>query len=318
MSSIKPWIKLSFDATYEAVDWVYTLLASVDYAGKIETTAYSSTQNPDHSSSQWAFHIRLYLPDDRTTQIDKILSLLSPLYRTKLISDPDIAECEKQPTLSATAVAQTHQIGRFVISSTDASEQPNSVNEIQLKVLPSLAFGSGLHPATQLSLQLLEQHVMPEMNILDLGSGTGILSVAAAKLGGRVLALDNDSTAVAATQETVRRNQVESQVTAMAGSLGQGSTMGHWMGGDLTAQVPAVDSSRSFDLIVSNILARIHIALAEDYQQALCHATQSGILITAGYTTDYENEVNTALTSAGFININAKRNDEWVALAYRL
>ncbi len=108
---------------------------------------------------------------------------------------------------------------------------PNILERIIIKLKTSLAFGSGLHPATILAIKLLELHITNNMNVLDLGSGSGILSVAAAKLGANVLALDNDAVAVAATQDAITRNNVTDKVRVIQGSLGRGSEIGNWMGG---------------------------------------------------------------------------------------
>jgi ribosomal protein L11 methyltransferase len=182
----------------------------------------------------------------------------------------------------------------------------------------SLAFGSGLHPATILSLRLLERHVQPELHALDLGSGSGILSIAIAKLGAKVFAIDNDPIAVAATEDAVQRNQVTQMVTAMCASLGRASKLGHWMGGDSVENVPAIASDQKFDLIVANIFARVHISLAADFYKALrSTSTHTGILITAGYTSDREEDITSAMSAVGFKLCDRAQIDEWIAIAYR-
>jgi ribosomal protein L11 methyltransferase len=173
-----------------------------------------------------------------------------------------------------------------------------------------------------LSLQLLEQYVVPGMQALDLGSGSGILSVAIAKLGAQVLAIDNDPVAVAATQDAVTLNDVPQQVTVKAGSLGSGSHLGHWMGRSMensTAQASTRQAEPIFDLIMANILARVHVALADDYRQALrARDRQKALLITSGFTVDDQPSVLDALARAGFQQVNQQRHHEWVALVHQL
>ncbi|MBW4487419.1 MAG: 50S ribosomal protein L11 methyltransferase [Trichocoleus desertorum ATA4-8-CV12] len=321
------WIELSLDTTPEAVDWVQTLLAGTDYQGDVQVTAYSQLesrcpQEPETLVPEWAFTICLYLPYDIRvrTRIAEIESVLSPLHRTGLTTELQTAIVEEKPVLSEALSSLVHRIGdRFVVLPGDIPYQPETADEITLRIKTSLAFGSGLHPATRLSLRLLERHVVPEMQALDLGSGSGILSVAIAKLGGHVLALDNDRVAVESTQDAVERNGVQQRVRVMEGSLGGGSALGHWMGGDISDHIPTVQGAAEFDLIMANILARVHVVLAEDYRQALrqTHAP-GGRLITAGFTTDHEAEVTAALTAVGFTVIDSERFDEWVALAYQL
>jgi ribosomal protein L11 methyltransferase len=91
------------------------------------------------------------------------------------------------------------------------------------------------------------------------------------------------------------------------------------MGGNIIDNMPTIDATQTFDLIVTNILARVHIALADDYRHALRRTdARTGLLITAGFTADREEEVDTALVEAGFEAIDCERLNEWVALAHQL
>jgi ribosomal protein L11 methyltransferase len=212
-----------------------------------------------------------------------------------------------------------HRIGqRFVVLTPNTPYESQQEDEVILRLKTTLSFGSGLHPTTMLSLQLLERYIVPAMNVLDFGSGSGILSIAMAKLGASVLAIDNDDIAVQSTQDAIYRNGVETQVTAMKGSLGHGGDLGHWLGSYTLDNVSTIESNQIFDLIVANIQARIHIALAPDFQQAVRRDDEyTGLLIAAGFTTDYENEVTTALGKAGFEVVDRESLNEWVGLAYR-
>ena len=308
------WIELSLNATHEAVDWVCTLLADVGYIGDIQITNYRQTDRATSHENDWAFTICLYLSNEvgANSQLEKIADLLSPLHRTGLTTALEVATIEEKPVKRRD---RTHRIGqRFVVLAPDTRYQPQP-NDILLKLETSLSFGSGFHPATRLSLELLERHVRPAMHVLDLGCGSGILSVAIAKLGATVLALDNDPIAVQSTQTAVQRNGVESQVTVIEGSLGRGSDLGHWMGGTTQERVPTIAPAADFDLIAANIFARVHIALASDFCQAL---RPSGMAIAAGFTIDYADEVTKAFTEAGFEEVDRVRSQEWIALAYRL
>lgn len=309
------WIELTLDTTHEAVDWVCTLLGETIDIDNVYITEYTQ---PNPINSDWTFTIRLYLPHDVNARksVEKIVSLLSPLHRTGMTTAIQTSVVSEKIMDVAQSLVQP--IGaRFVVLTSDTPTQSQIADKIKIIIQKTLAFGSGLHPATILSLRLLEKYVIPHMQVLDLGSGSGILSVAMAKLGANVLALDNDSVAVQATQAAVSMNAVEQQVKVMLGSLGCGSDLGHWMGGDTVGNVSKVEAKDTFDLIIANIFARVHIALVDEFRQALHHhQAQPGLLITAGFTTDHEENVNTAMTKAGFKVIDCQRLNEWVALAY--
>ncbi|HEY9612440.1 50S ribosomal protein L11 methyltransferase [Allocoleopsis sp.] len=321
------WMELSLDTTHEAVDWVCTLLAEIKDIDDVRITEYSGSNlsqpcERDVAQPSWTFTIRFYLNHQKCSRehVEKIVNLLLPLNRTGLATELQVRVVDDKPTQDEELNPFIHRIGqRFVVLAPDALYQSETANDIPLRLKTTLSFGSGLHPATMLSLRLIERYIVPSMNVLDLGSGSGILSIGMAKLGATVLALDNDSTAVQATQDSVYRNGVEQQVTVMEGSLGGGSELGHWMGGDTSEIVPKVEATQRFDVIVANILARVHIALADDFHRALRRTTAyPGLLITAGFTTDYEQEITSSLTEAGFETIDCERFNEWVALAHRL
>ncbi|MBW4631154.1 MAG: 50S ribosomal protein L11 methyltransferase [Iphinoe sp. HA4291-MV1] len=321
------WIELSLNTTHEAIDWVCTLLAETIDISDVNIVEYTEPNLP-HSVDQnvahphWTFTIYLYLLYDTQsrTRVEKIINLLSPLHRTGLATTIQMTVVKEKPTDTNGLNSRVHRIGkRFVVLTPDAPYQFQTTDEVILRLKTTLSFGSGLHPATIVSFQLLERYVIPTMNVLDFGSGSGILSVAMAKLGANVLALDNDSIAVQATQDAVRRNGVEQQVRVMKGSLGSGSELGHWMGGNTIDNVATIKAIETFDLIVANVLARMHIALADDFQRALRQTDKhAGLLITAGFTADHEDNVNAALTEAGFKVVDCERLDEWVGFVHHL
>ena len=312
------WIELSLDTTAEAADWVWTLLAKAIAVEDIQISEYQDRQ----TNTKWKFTIQIYLLEDARIyqRIEAIAAILAPLYRTSLTTELQTFVVEQNPYQIEQNIKKSliRRIGdRLVILSADSTYQANNSQEIILRLQNSLAFGTGLHPATILSLQLLERHVKPSMHTLDLGSGSGILSVAIAKLGASVLAIDNDSIAVTATQDAVQLNQVASQVTVICGSLGSASQLGHWLGGDSIESVPEIKANSQFDLIVANIFARIHISLAAEFYKALRSTSMhSGILITAGYTSDREEDITAAMREAGLTVYDRAQIDEWIAIAF--
>lgn len=215
-------LELSFDATHEAIDWVSTLLAETDYTGEVHVMPYAEPQlycpiatEQDVIQPSWALTIYLYLPSEpHVNELgEKIVNLLSPLERVGLITAPQTAMVEEKPAYATQFNPLVHRIGqRFVVLTPNAPYQSASEKDVTIRLKKTLCFGSGLHPTIIVSLKLLERYIVPNMNVLDLGSGSGILSVAIAKLGASVLSLDNDLVAVEATTDAVRLNRVERQV----------------------------------------------------------------------------------------------------------
>lgn len=283
-------IELSLSATEEAIDWIRSLLATVNFTGDLQL---------EKAESPWAFQVRFYL-DDRS-KINSIESALSSLQRTGMITELELSIAEEMTHLST-----IHQVGNFLISNGTYQAQPN---EIFLNIQESLAFGSGFHPATILSLRLIERHVTPNLEVLDLGCGSGILSIAIAKLGAQVFAIDNDAIAVEATQQAIRENSVNVRVEQA--SLGKGSELGHWMGGEV-GKIQSIEPAENFDLIVANVFARIIIDLSQDLTKAL---RSDGRLILAGFTIEYESELIETLSE--FELIDQEQTGDWIALVFR-
>lgn len=161
-------------------------------------------------------------------------------------------------------------------------------NEIVIDLSPGLAFGTGQHQSTRLALKLLAQTEVAGKTILDLGTGSGILAVAAAKLGASsVHAVDIDPLAVEAAQETARRNAVSDTVTVAEGSI---------------------PKDQHYDLVLANLTADLLQHLAQDLA-----AATNGSLIASGFLHARQPEITAALAAAGLHPHRAHTEDEWAA-----
>ena len=183
--------------------------------------------------------------------------------------------------------------------------------QLEMAVEPSLlpiridagtAFGTGQHPTTQLCLMAIERHLRPGATVLDLGTGTGILAIAAAKLGAaRVLAVDIDAEAVRVARQNVALNGVASQVRVELGSLPEVVT-GQW-------------GVTQADLVVANILAHVIVAF---FEQGLAQAmTPQGLLVISGILRSQTPEVRARLQWHGLELMAEERMAEWSCMIAR-
>ena len=173
-----------------------------------------------------------------------------------------------------------------------------SPDDIVIEIDPGVAFGTGYHPTTDTCLQAMEQHIAPGMTVLDLGTGSGILTIAAIKLGaGLVTALDIDSQAVTAARRNFRRLGINKQIR-----LGQGSVP--------HPTAPAGD----FDLAVANISAR---GVADRCPFILTALKPGALFIASGLLNTQKEEVAAVVEPLGFSLISEWPQEEWTTLLYR-
>jgi ribosomal protein L11 methyltransferase len=320
------WLELSVEVDNEAVESVSELLARYGYNGGV---VVEPAWTPGDEGPEFRYDparpvlLRTYVPLDaaseevrqRIAQGLHYLGQMRPVgpLQTRTLEEEDWANAWKEHYTVLRVGARTVIVPSWL----EYAPQPD---DVVISMDPGMAFGTGLHPTTQLCLQLLEQYAHPGLRTLDLGCGSGVLAIAAARLGaGPVLALDNDPVAVQVSAENVQRNGVADLVTVAEGSLGAGKQMGHWLSGDFgeheasDGAQPSALSPQPFDLIAANLIAKVLVILAADMAEAL---SPGGFLISSGIIDTREADVVAAFEAVGLRQVERHQEGEWIALVH--
>jgi ribosomal protein L11 methyltransferase len=185
------------------------------------------------------------------------------------------------------------RIGRRIIIVPSWIEFSPRPEHLVITIDPGMAFGTGQHPTTAMCLRALEEHVRPGLSVLDLGCGSGILAIAAAKLGAStVLALDTDPLAVKACRENAQANGVTVEVR------------------EGTLPLPAPP----FDVVVANISGLALERLAGAVADAL---REGGVLIASGFLDDRVMALSGAFAAAGLAPQSVAEDGVWRAIVAR-
>ena len=166
---------------------------------------------------------------------------------------------------------------------------------------PGLSFGTGSHETTQLCLETLEKYIKPGMKVLDLGCGSGILSVIALLLGAdSAVAVDIDPNAVDIAYENAARNDIgRDQYTVYAGNI-------------LTDEkIQAAISEQEYDIVLANIVADVIIALSPAAKK---YMKDGGVFITSGIISDRAEEVKQTLKDTGFTIVSEQNKKDWISI----
>ncbi|MDX2163163.1 MAG: 50S ribosomal protein L11 methyltransferase [bacterium] len=298
------WLEISLSVDGEAAEAAAELLNRFGYQGvAVEHEGIPPDKlDEDEIPPAPRMTVRAYLPNDDTVdemkaQVEQGLRYLNMMYpmpepQYKLVREEDWAEAWK---------VHYHpvRIGKrlFIRPQWVEIEIPEGAVEIALD--PGMAFGTGTHPTTQLCLEALEAYVQPGQSILDLGTGSAILAMAAAKLGaGFVLGLDVDPVAVDVARKNVTESGLDGTITIDEGSLEN-----------------VLHSPRRFDMIVVNILARVIVQMCD--QNLGDVVRPGGLAIFSGIIQNQAEEVEEALHRTGLTPYHRRVQGDWVMIEAR-
>jgi ribosomal protein L11 methyltransferase len=206
--------------------------------------------------------------------------------RTRIVDEADWAEAWTQHF-------QVLSLGRRLVIKPSWLRHKRAGDEVVIDLDPGMAFGTGLHPTTRLCLQALEDRADrgPLGRVLDVGCGSGILSIAAVKLGAtRALGVDIDPIAIEATEANASHNRVGKRIRAREGSIP-------------TDEGP-------FDTVLANLIAGILVELASALADEV---VPGGTLVASGIFIDREADAWEALERAGFRLVRRWHDSDWVA-----
>ena len=175
---------------------------------------------------------------------------------------------------------------------------------IDLLIDPALALGSGHHESSNMCLALLSELARDGMSALDVGCGSGILSIAMKKLGAKVSACDTDEQAVTATKQNAEKNgvQIDQIWLGSVSSLGEQAS---------SLSERALCKDVQFDLVVANIIADVILILSADLKKAL---KPGGKLVLSGILEKYKDRIEQAFSDLNFVQM--KKQNEWLSFVY--
>lgn len=317
------WHELTIHTTEEAVEMISNFLHEAGAGGVSIEESGTLNKERDTSYGQWYERPLNDIPEGRAvikgyfneeTDLNEIQRELEPRieqlrtfdidpggysFEQRTVNEEDWADAWKQ-YFKPQRVSE-----RLTIKPTWEDYEPANAGEQIIELDPGMAFGTGTHPTTSLCLRTLESVIQGGEEVIDVGTGSGILAIGAIKLGAKhVLALDLDPVAVSSALANTQLNGLEQQITVKESDL-----LSVLDGND-----PSLGVKLPVKVVVANILAEIILLFIEDVYKAL---EPGGIYIASGIWKNKEQVVEEALTAAGFTIQDKHRDEDWIAFVAR-
>lgn len=291
------WVEMSVEVERDAVDDVVGLLGRHCAGGAVvEDVPWDAAQRTV---------VKGFLPvwDEETRRKLEIALLL--LSRSAPISEPRVTVLEPENWAESwKAFFPPQHIGERTVVVPTWHQYDPSPGEVIIHLDPGMAFGTGLHATTRLCLAAIERYLQPGSRVLDVGTGSGILSIAAALQGAAAVdAIDIDPVSVRVAADNATLNAVDDRVRVSLGTVG----------GRGRHDVPR-HSATGYDLVLANILAEVIIDLAPGLAAAV---RPDGLLIGSGIIAEKADAVAAMLRGAGVELVAREQEGDWVALVGR-
>lgn len=312
------WDKYTIDTTTEAEDFISMMLSENGIEGiEIEDNVPLTKEEtgemfidfppelpPDEGKSKISFYLEA--GEDHTETLKAVRIGLEQLRSMVEIGSGDITSSQTEDIdwiNNWKQFFQSFYIDDILIKPTWEPLKEEDKNKFLIEIDPGISFGTGKHETTQLCIRQIRKYLKEGERVLDVGCGSGILSIAALKLGaGSVVGTDVDGDCITSTHENMTVNH-------LAENSGE-----FYVGNLIDDKAFQEKIGTGYDLVVANILADIIIPMAPALYQC---AKEQGVLITSGIIDFKENEVKEALEQAGFEILEVNHQGEWVNVTAR-
>ncbi len=308
------WSELSIHTTNEAVEPISNILHEAGASGvviedsedlsKIRTNEYGEIYELDPNDFPVdGVIVKAYLPVTSFLgeTVDEIKLAITNLINFDInigANEVTISEVNEEEWSTAWK-KYYHPVkisNRFTIVPTWEIYEPVESDELIIELDPGMAFGTGTHPTTVMSLQALEKYIKEDSTVIDVGTGSGVLAIGSAMLGAKhIHALDLDEVAVQSAKLNAKLNKVQNQIDVVQGNLLD------------TVKEPA-------DIVVANILAEIIMTFTMD---AYTIVKPGGYFITSGIIETKKDDVKNSLENAGFQIEEVMMMEDWVTIVSR-
>ncbi|HKJ26831.1 MAG TPA: 50S ribosomal protein L11 methyltransferase [Anaerolineales bacterium] len=298
------WLEVSLTVNGELAEAVAEVLARFAPGGVvIESTAIEAAPY-EFGEPVGPMRVCGYLPvDDQLEDArQRLTESLWYLGRIQPLPEPQFATIQETNWMAAWKTNyRPIEIGENLLILPAWVDVPDTAR-VWLKIDPGMAFGTGTHPTTQLSLMLLEKYLRLGDTVLDIGCGSGILSVAARKLGAvQAAGVDIDPNAVEIARQTAEANHVLENI--------------HFEAGSVEDVRDGLLPLRQAPVVVANILTHILVRLLDDGMATL--VAPGGVLLLSGILEEKEGEITAALGKHGMKIVDKLMIEDWVGLAAR-
>ena len=298
------WLEISVIVDSETAEAVAEVLSRYAENGVVVEQGVDYNDAEDVGTPFGPCRVTGYLPVDETTEEkrQRILEGLWYLGRITAVPEPEFKFIEDEDWMAAwKKFYRPILIGEklLILPAWMPSIEPE---RIAIKIDPSMAFGTGTHPTTQLCLEMVEKYVVPHQDIIDMGCGSGILSIGALLLGARhALGVDIDNESMQSSRENAENNGVADKLELFKGTVRE--------------ILNGACSIRQAPLVTANILTPILIQLFDQGMADLI--TPGGVILLSGILEEQDEKIRNAAEAQGLEFLEKRQIADWVAYAYR-